>query len=210
MAHTEQALKLTNLYTMKHLTLLLLCFGLYSCAFGQKSSEDPLKEYPGIEEETFYKLYEDAIEKTPNFRIVYGFHVGVSEPEFDRILAEKIKKGEIIAIDTSGYSTIIQFDILNKESIPMEINCSASGVFKNFPLISFRTQEFEDSLELIKTRNKFLDWAIAKYGDQYHVSPMEDFLEGTMCKNFRWVTNTYSIDITDMRNQVALTYRTLR
>lgn len=200
---------MTDSYPLKHFALLLLLFGFFACETEHTSSEETEKEYLGIEEEVFNKLCEEAKTKPPNFRIVYGFIVGVSEPEFERMLREKIRNGEIIALDTTGFPPIIEFELLNNESIAMSTHCSATGVFKNFPLISFKTEEFTDSIDLISTRNKLLDWAIAKYGDQYHVSPMEDFSAGTVRKNFRWVAETYSIDITDIDNRVALTYRTL-
>lgn len=192
--------------SFKNISLALIAIGFFTCVKAQNSN----KEYTGIDKEKFDKLYETAKTKTPNYTIVFGLTVGVSELDFDTILAEKIKNGDIKAINMNTYPPIIQFDVLNMDSIPMGVHCSASGTFKNFPLISFGTGEIKDTLELNETRNKLIDWAIAKYGDQYYVSSMTDYSSSSPKKNFRWVADTYSIDITDVMNRVSLTYRKLK
>lgn len=190
---------------MKNLSLAFIVIGFLTCG----KAQNPNKEYKGIDKEKFTQLYEAAKTKAPNHTIVFGLTVGISESEFDMILAEKVKNGEIKAVDMNAYPPIIEFEVLNKEIIPMSIHCSSSGMFKNYPLISFKTAVMKDTNELKKTRNKLIDWAIDKYGDQYYISPMTDYSSSTPRKNFSWVADTYSIDITDVMDRISLTYRKL-
>lgn len=189
---------------MKKTLFILFITSLIACK-GQNSP----KEYKGIDKATFDKLYENTKAKTPNYTIIYGLVLGVSEPEFDLMLSEKVKSGTIKAVEMNSYPPVIEFDLLNNEKINMKVSCSASGLFANYPVISFKTNEINDAKELLKTRNKFIEWAISKYGDQYHVSNMTDFEGSGSKKNFRWVADTYSIDITDVSNRVSLSYRKL-
>jgi hypothetical protein len=195
---------------MKSIFIKPLCAVLLSVVFmGCGKTQTTQKTYTGIDKASFDKRCNEVKTHPPNFTIVYGLELGVSEPAFDIMLAEKVKNGTIKPIDMDAYPPMIQFDVLNGEFIPMAVHCSASGLFKNYPVISFKTKEIKDTNELKKTRNQLIDWAIQTYGDQYHVSPMTDYSTNQNGKNFRWVANTYSIDITDIMNRVSLAYRKL-
>jgi hypothetical protein len=194
-----------NHFLIKSFCIVLLSVVFFTCGKAQNNQ----KTYTGIDKVSFDQRYQTAKTQPPNYTIVYGLDLGVSESEFDIMLAEKVKNGAIKPIDMDAYPPMIQFDLLNGEYIPMGVSCSASGLFKNYPVISFKTKEIKDTNELKKTRNQLIDWAIQTYGDQYHVSSMTDYSSTQPKKNFRWVANTYSIDITDVMSRVSVSYRKL-
>ena len=145
-------------------------------------------------------------------KIIYGYQVGMSEEEFEIYTAEIVAKKELKTSGQPEYKGQFIFEFGDGSTTNVDIHCSASGVFENFPRIVIRTVEnCADFDSVVTLRNKFVDWAIKQYGSEHfvtinHTDPQgkRDLNEAT--NNYTWIYGSYQLDIVIGNCAVVLTY----
>lgn len=198
---------------------------LYSCGSSQEIESDettsPEPDYKTeVISETDSKTQTErlvaALEKAESNpidnKIIYGYEVGMSESEFEIYTAEIVAKKELKTSGQPEYKGQYIFEFEDGSTTNVDIHCSASGVFENFPRIVIRTVENCDDFNSVVTlRNKFVDWAIKLYGSEHfvtinHTDPQgkRDLNEAT--NNYTWICGSYKLDIVIGNCAVALTY----